>query len=286
MASAIMLIDGALGTVLGERGLPTDGPLFSAVALLDARGLSLLQQVHREYLRAGAGVITAATFRTNPRALDRQGLGDRFHELVRAAVREARAAVAAESAPALVAGSIAPVEDCYRPDLRPPVGEARREHQQHARALAEAGCDLLLVETVAAADEGLAALEAALATGLPAWVSAQASPRGALPDGSDLRAFMAAAAARGAGALLLNCTPCEGIDAALGALQGHGPPSGAYAQIGEMDDASGWASSATLSPLDYAQRAARWAARGATLIGGCCGTTPAHIEALRARLAP
>jgi S-methylmethionine-dependent homocysteine/selenocysteine methylase len=65
MAAAITLIDGALGTVLGERGLPTDGPLFSAVALLDARGRALLQQVHREYLRAGARAITAATFRTN-----------------------------------------------------------------------------------------------------------------------------------------------------------------------------------------------------------------------------
>src|SRR5712671_3811569 len=157
----VHLLDGALGTELGRRGVATRGALFSAAALLDERGRAALRELHRAYVEAGAGVITAATFRTSRRALAAAGLESRFPDLARLAVREAHEAAAGR---ARVAGSIAPLEDCYRPDLRPLPAQASREHLEHARALAEAGCDLLLVETVAAADEGLAAVAAAAAT--------------------------------------------------------------------------------------------------------------------------
>src|SRR4051812_6239209 len=152
----MIAIDGATGTELGRRGVDTRTRLFSAAALLDDRGIEALRAVHDEYARAGAQVITANTFRTNPRKA-----GVRWRELTGLAVRIARASGA------LVAGSMAPVEDCYRPDLRPAPDVALREHREMARALADEGCDLLLVETVAAADEGLAAVRAAVETGLP-----------------------------------------------------------------------------------------------------------------------
>jgi S-methylmethionine-dependent homocysteine/selenocysteine methylase len=281
MREGITILDGAVGTELSRRGLSAEGPLFSAAALLDEPGRALLRRVHLDYLTAGAQVITAASFRTNPRALSRQGLASRFPELARAAVDLARAARDEAGTGALVAGSLAPVEDCYRPELRPPADEALAEHRLHARALAEAGCDIFIIETVAAADEGLAALRAALETGLPAWVSAQCSPLGTLLDGSPLRSFFLDAARAGAGALLINCTPPDGIDGALAAAAAPGVPFGAYAQLGAIDPASGWQGSAPLSAQEYAERAAAWAARGARVLGGCCGTTPAHIEALR-----
>src|SRR5919109_2712445 len=117
----IHLLDGALGTELGRRGIETRGALFSAAALLDERGRAALREVHRAYVDAGAEIITAATFRTNRRALAAAGLEPRFPELAKLAVREAQDAVRGR---ARVAGSMAPLEDCYRPELRPPPAQA------------------------------------------------------------------------------------------------------------------------------------------------------------------
>jgi S-methylmethionine-dependent homocysteine/selenocysteine methylase len=299
MAGPLTLLDGAVGTELARRGVDARGPLFGAQALLDPRGRALLGEIHREYLSAGARVITAATFRTNLRAVLGSGVsGARFPALAEAAVRVALEAAAGR---ARVAGSVAPVADCYRPALSPPRSVALREHGETARALAAAGCDLLLVETVCAAEEGLAAVEACAATGLEVWVAAMAAPpasgRGAasssdasglgapvLLDGGDLAAFFRRARDAGARAALINCTPCDGIDFALPAAAGSGLPWGAYAHMGEIDPALAWPASPVLAPEAYRARAAAWIAGGATLVGGCCGTTPAHIRAL-ARLA-
>ena len=161
----MIVLDGATGTELGRMGVETGGALFSAAALETAERIAALREVHAGYARAGAQVITANTFRTNPRKA-----GKSWRQLTTLAVQIARESGAA------VAGSLAPVEDCYRPDLRPDPEVALREHRELAGALAEAGCDLLLVETVAAADEGLAAVRAAAGTGLPVWVAAMAMP--------------------------------------------------------------------------------------------------------------
>src|SRR5260221_14382441 len=101
--------DGATGTELARRGVDTRGKLFSAQALLSDEGIAALREVHRDYVRAGAQVITANTFRTNPRAA-----GARWRELTSQAVRMAR------EAGGIVAGSIAPITDCYTPYRRAP----------------------------------------------------------------------------------------------------------------------------------------------------------------------
>lgn len=270
----MIVLDGATGTELGRRGVETRGALFSAAALLSESGIATLRAVHAEYARAGAQVITANTFRTNPRKA-----GERWAALTALAVRIAR-----ESG-AVVAGSIAPAEDCYRPELRPHPAVARREHAGFARALADAGCDLLLVETVAAADEGLAAVAAAVETGLPVWAAAMAMADGRMRSGDDLRTFFRDARTAGARAALINCVPVAGVEAGLQAAADSGLPFGAYAHMGEVDEQAGWPPTPVLSPEEYAERAASWLARGATIVGGCCGTTPAHVAAL-ARLSP
>ena len=270
----MIVLDGATGTELGRRGVDTRGALFSAEALLGAKGIAMLRDVHRDYARAGAQVVTANTFRTNPRKA-----GARWRELTQLAVRLAR-----ESG-AVVAGSMAPVEDCYLADLRPPPDVALREHRELAFALADAGCELLLVETVAAADEGLAAVQAAVATGLPVWVAAMAMPDGSMRSGDDLSGFFGEARSAGARAALINCVPAAGVEIGLAAAAASGLPFGAYAHMGEVDPAAGWPATPLLSPAEYAARAAAWVARGASIVGGCCGTTPDHIAAI-ARLSP
>src|SRR5258707_8830056 len=130
-----ILLDGATGTELNRRGVSTDLPLWSAGALLDAP--ATLRQIHRDYLLAGAEIVTANTFRTHRRSLARGGYGDSAAELTRLAVELARAAVGegALAPPAYVAGSLAPLEDCYSPELVPPQAECEREHAELAACL-------------------------------------------------------------------------------------------------------------------------------------------------------
>jgi len=266
----MIVLDGATGTELAARGVNTGTPLFSAAALLNQRGQEILLDLHRDYVRAGAQVITANTFRTNPRRV-----GRRWRDWTTLAVKLAK-----ESGAGKVAGSIAPVEDCYLPELRPPPDVALAEHREFALALAEAGCDLLLVETVNSTDEGLAATRAAAETGLPVWVAAMAMPDGAMRSGEDLLAFFSEAATLGARAALINCVPCDGVDAGLDAARSSGLAFGGYAHMGEVDPTAGWPPTPVLTPAAYAERARIWLDKGATIVGGCCGTTPAHILAL------
>src|SRR5262245_11745174 len=114
-----LLLDGATGTELARRGRDTGLPLWSARALLDDPGLETLADIHRDYARSGSEILVTNTFRTTLRALERAGKSPLWSEVNRRAVECARAGAAAapRGAACLVAGGLAPLEDCYRPDL-------------------------------------------------------------------------------------------------------------------------------------------------------------------------
>ncbi len=289
-----ILLDGATGTELDRRAVDVGLPLWSANALLTAP--VVLGQVHADYLRAGAEVITANTFRTHRRSLAKGGLGERARELTHYAVKVARDAVLVSresrgpggDREAFVAGSIAPLEDSYRPELAPPTAECEREHAEMAHDLAEAGVDLLLVETMNTIREAVAASRAACATGLPTFTCFVCRDDGRLFSGETVRAAVEAVVPLGVTGVCINCTPTPLIDKPFGelraAVRSFSNPhllTGVYANIGKTEEIAGWTDTADVSPLEYARLAARWLEQGARLIGGCCGTTPAHIAALR-----
>ncbi len=275
----VVILDGALGTELERRGVPTPGPLWSARALLDHP--DVVREIHAEYVRAGAEVITANTFRTNERAVERAGLAGQAESLTRRAVALARGACEGASQPVWVAGSISPVEDCFSPWLVPPDDALAREHALLAGWLAGAGVDLILVETMNTVREAAAATRAAVATGLPTLASFVCRDDGCLLSGEPLATAVAAVAPLGPVALLVNCIPAPRVAAALRELVAHSPlPVGAYGNLGPPVAAARWQLEATVGPAAYAALAREWAALGARIIGGCCGTTPAHIAAL------
>ena len=242
----------------------------------------MLASIHRGYAEAGATAHTACTFRTTRRVV-----GDRWEHLARRAVEIVR-----ESVPAghLVLGSIAPLEDCYRPDLSPAnssIDAARDEHALLARVLADAGCDALLCETFPHVGEALGAAEAALATGLPVWLSFTAGPSCDLLTPDEIAGGARHAEALGVGAVLINCVPVGRTLDYVRAIRGAVAEPvrvGAYANAGEPEERMGWRAHPE-APERYAGEAARWAEAGATIIGGCCGTCPAHVRALGERLA-
>jgi len=263
----ITLLDGPVGTELTARGVPTPAPLWSAYALLHAP--CVVAAIHRDYAAAGATVHTANTFRTKRRQIPEQ-----WEELARRAVDIARAAVPKGH---LVAGSIAPLEDCYRPDLSPP--DPRPEHRELCRALAATGVDILLCETFPHVGEALIAVEEAVSTGLPTWVAFTAGPEANLLSPDDIEAAAREAAQRGAAAVLVNCIPVRDTLRYVERLSKAGIPFGAYANAGAPEDGFGWSHEESAA-LAYAHEAERWVLAGATLIGGCCGTGPAHVRAL------
>jgi len=284
-----LLLDAAMGTELARRGVDTSPPLWSARGL--ERETHLVREIHLENARAGADVLTANTFRTHARNLCAAG-GPRHarpgaRELTRTAVALAREAAAASGRSGiLVAGSLAPLEDCYTPALVPEDDSLAREHAAQATALAEAGCDLILVETMNAAREALAAARAAAATGLSVAVSMVTDGAGLLLSGDSLAETAKALLALPAppDLLAVNCVPARSIGADLARLRAAAPgvPLGVYANTGRaLDEARGIFTEPT-PPEDYARLAASWlAGGGVALLGSCCGTTSAHTLALR-----
>ena len=277
----ITLLDGPLGTELSARGVSTELPLWSAAAIDSAP--EVVAAIHRDYVKGGATVHTTNTFRTQ-----RRTVGGDWLRMTREAVRITQRNVPPSQR---IAGSISPLEDCYRPDLSPRQ-ESRTEHREMAEALAEAGCDLLLCETLPNIEEAIVAVEEATRTGMETWLALTAGPDATLLTPEAMADGARQAVQSGAAAVLVNCTPARATLPYVMALASAnlGVPIGAYANAGSIDDQVGWRPSSELASRELASRdrgailygnyARQWIEAGATLIGGCCGTTPKHIAAL------
>jgi len=273
-----LILDGALGTELDNRGADTRAPLWSGGAPL--REAALVAAIHAEHAEAGADILTTCTFRTTPRAFAAAGLRDgAWRDAAKAAVTIAKRA--AEPKGAFVVGSIGPLEDCFRPDLAPESREAEREHLALASQLVEAGVDALVLETFPCAGEALAAARAAARCAIPFGASFVTRLDGALLSGDSLEDAVAAVADLGASFVGVNCVPPGHVDAGLGLLLPWGRlPIAVYANLGRAQEGQDWSGSAFLEPESYAALALRWAERGASIVGSCCGSTPAHTAAI------
>jgi homocysteine S-methyltransferase len=269
-----------MGTELQRRGVQTRLPLWSSWALLEAP--ETVGAIHREYAEAGADIITTNTFRTHRRSLAEEGIGERAKELTRLAVELAERAREHARADVCLAGSMAPLEDCYHPERVPARDRLETEHAEMAENLAEAGVDLLLVETMGTLEEIGAAARAARGTGLPFMVSAIPREGGRLLGRQSLAEMVRILIREKPLALMVNCANHRVITAAIEVLlKTEVPvPVGGYANMGSPEDQMGWSFRDEVSPRDYASKARDWERLGARVVGGCCGTTPAHIKEL------
>jgi S-methylmethionine-dependent homocysteine/selenocysteine methylase len=296
-----VLLDGAIGTEIVRRGvrwrqhgMRTDP--------------DKVQAVHEDYIHAGADIVTSNTFQLTRRTylnlfqnlehmrrIGAPGLENQAATLTESAVMLAKKAIEHVRGERIIpiAGSISPLNHCFRPDLAPPIDEALREHTESARLLAAAGVDLILLETMNSVREAKSAIEAARTTSLPLWISFVLAPGGkAILTGEPIMEAVHAVASLGCDAILFNCAPPEDITTGLRELTKVCKiPFGAYAHIGRYDPPS-WkfdfhpqfADTQAWPPERYAEVARRWRDLGATIIGGCCGTTPTHIRALKESL--
>ncbi len=290
-----VLLDGAMGTELQRLGVPLQRAAWSAAALVTHP--DTVRQIHEDYIRAGADVITTNTFSTARHTLEAGGMGDRVGELNVLAVRLARDAVEsiAEDKPVLVAGSIS----SFLATGKNPgqlealtVAQARANYQEQAELLAEAGADLLILEMMRDVEQTTYVLEAALSMGLPVWIgfSCRMGRDGTTVEllngepghtfGGDLEVILSA----GGSVVSVMHTDVGDTAAALQVVrekwQG---PAGAYSHSGEfvMPD---WQFGNVISPEEYLVHAQEWEGMGVQVVGACCGMGPDHIRLLRERL--
>ncbi len=286
----IVLLDGGMGQELVARSGDAPTPLWATQVMIDHPGL--VRQVHEDYFAAGATVATTNTYAIHHDRLVKFGLDDRFAALHMQALAEAAAARAAHGS-GRIAGSLGPLVASYRPETHPPHAESVSRYAEIARLLGPA-VDFFLAETVASLAHARAVLEGALQGGKPVWLSVTVDD----DDGSRLRsgepvAGLGPIVAQGAGAVLANCSAPEAMAAALTVFQGFGLPYGAYANGFQQITKAFLKDSPTvdalharpeMTPALYADFALRWVGMGATIIGGCCETTPAHIAEIARRL--
>ncbi|MEX2143211.1 MAG: homocysteine S-methyltransferase family protein [Anaerolineales bacterium] len=273
-----MLLDGAMGTELERRGVDISTPLWSAIALLDSP--ELVEQVHQDYLQAGAELIITNTFRTHRRNLERAGMAEQAARLTTLAASIAQIAIRESGKRAWVAGSMAPLEDSYIANALP-AETYLAEHSEMAGNLAAAGVDLLLVETISTIREAQAAAQAAHATGLPFGVSFICKADGLMFSGEALRDAVKAVQAHQPSFLGINCSAAPSLQKALENLRAATSlPIAVYANPSHTEDYQHWDETEAGQPEVYAQYAQRWLEAGAQLVGGCCGTGPEHIAAL------
>ena len=162
------LLDGGMGRELRNRGVPIPDTIWSANALLVAKDTVL--QIHKDYIEAGADIITTNTYGVIKSDLKKEGIEDKFVELNRLAGKLAITASRSSEEGVAVAASLPPLRGSYRPDLVGKFDELVPLYREQAEIL-EPYCDLFLCETMSLGEEARAAATAASEFGRPVWVS-------------------------------------------------------------------------------------------------------------------
>src|SRR5579862_7424050 len=282
-----VLADGAMGTVLYARGIFINR-CYDELNLSDP---NLILSVHEEYLQAGAEILESNTFGANRFRLTRHGLGGKVAEINAAGVRIAREAVAhlkeKQAGDAWVAGSVGPLGVRLEPFGKTGLEEARAAFAEQIRALAEARVDLLVIETMPALNEAREALLAARETApdLPVLVMVTVDDESNCLDGSSPEQAAALLTEWGASAIGVNCStgPVTVLTAIEAMRSATTLPLAAMPNAG-MPRAIEGRNIYLCSPEYMASFARKAIAAGAQIIGGCCGTTPNHIRAMRSAM--
>ena len=288
---SIVLTDGGMGQELLRRSGAEPTPLWSARVLIDEP--DLVRDLHADFISAGARVITINTYAATPERLERDGASGLFKTLQRRGIDLAKEARDAVGIDVRIAGCLPPLFGSYAPKLRSSFEETLATYREIV-AEQKDHVDLFLCETMASAEEGLAAATAASEAGLPIWVSwtlqdSLDGPR--LRSGETIATAAAAIAHIKTEAKLINCSKPEVISAGLNDLLAVGGSVGAYANGFTSIDALKHGGTVDvlearrdLGPESYADFALDWVSRGTAIVGGCCEVGPEHIATLHDRL--
>jgi homocysteine S-methyltransferase len=286
-ANRPILADGAMGTVLYARGVFINR-CYDELNLTDP---GLILSIHEEYLQAGAELIETNTFGANRFRLARHGLAGNVAQINAAGVKLARQAVdhlrEKQAGEAWVAGSVGPLGVRLEPLGKTGLDEAREAFIEQIRALAEAGVDMLSIETMPALNEAREALAAAreVAPDLPVLVMVTVDDDSTCLDGSSPAQAAALLTEWGADAIGVNCStgPTTVLTAIEAMRAATALPLAAMPNAGLPRAVEG-RNIYLCSPEYMAEFTRNAITAGVQIVGGCCGTTPNHIRAMRSAM--
>jgi homocysteine S-methyltransferase len=284
VADGVVVLDGGLATTLEAAGHDVSGRLWSARLLRDDP--AAIVAAHAAFLAAGAQVATTASYQATYAGLAAAGIdAAETTRLLRRSVALAREAQQASARPAWVAASIGPYGAMladgseYRGDYGLSVRQLREFHRPRLEVLAEAGPDVLALETVPCLAEAEALVAEVTRLGVPAWLSLTVTGDRTRNGEPAREAFALAADAPAVVAVGVNCCDPRDVPAAVRAAHAaSGKPVVAYPNSGEDWDATGrrWTGSSSLTP----DAVTGWVRGEARLVGGCCRVGPEQIRSV------
>jgi methionine synthase / methylenetetrahydrofolate reductase(NADPH) len=281
LSQGILLCDGAMGTVIHDRGVPID----SCFDELNLTNPSMIVEIHREYIAAGAEIIETNTFGGNRYRLGEHNLADRVRDINLRGAKLAREAREISGQPVFVAGSIGPTGRVVEPIGTAPREAVRDAFQEQVEALLEGGVDLLMIETISSLDEMQLIIEAARsASDLPIVAQMTFADDRRTIGGNTPEDVVSTLRELAVDVIGINCSvgPRHTVDVLKELTVAGGddlvysgqPNAGFPMQVGDRVMYPS-------SPEYFAEYAREAAALGVRLIGGCCGTTPVHTRAMR-----
>lgn len=277
-----MLCDGAMGTLLYAKGVFIN----RCYDELNQSQPELIRGIHRDYVEAGAEVLETNTFGANAFRLARHGLADQVHVLNLAGARLARAAIP-KGREVYVAGSVGPLGIRIEPLGKTSREEARAAFHEQITALKEGGVDFLILETFGYLEEIHQAMLAAREVDptLPLVAQVTIDEEGNCLDGSSPETFTAKLADWGADVIGINCSvgPVAMLETIERVRAATTKPLSAQPNAGIPHAVEG-RNIYLCSPEYMASYARKFVAAGVRFVGGCCGTTPEHIRAMRSAL--
>ena len=294
-ASNILLLDGGLGRELRCRGVQLSNTIWSATGLIQAP--ETVAQIHLDYIEAGADIITTNTYGLIRAELAKEGIEHRFAELNLLACRLAEKSRELSDKKVMIAGALPPLRGSYRADLVGPFEEIVDLYREQAELLSP-HVDLIICETMSSAKEGSAAAQAACSTGKEVWVAwtLHEDNSGRLRSKETAQEAVKALDGLPVSGFLANCCAPESISSFLKQMKGtkinhKGGYANTFEPIPEDWSLDGGQQTDGLLPLrqditpdTYVNHVASWLDSGANVVGGCCGTRPAHTSKMRSYL--
>jgi len=280
-----LILDGAMGTELMRRKIQLPLPLWSADA--NATHPEEVLAIHNEYVNAGADIITANTFRTTPWSYQRAGYSpDEALTLAHDRMQQAVAlATKAANGTKMVAGSIAPLEECYDPALVPEQAIVEKEFYELYSWLIMFGADIILFETMGSIIEIKSAINTANKFQKTSLLSLLINNESTLFDGTPLTTVYQLLSAASFDTILFNCTTLDSLPGAIDLLQNYWTGKwGIYPTLGTSMPAPGGEFEKIESDEVFIRHVDFYIKKNAKIIGTCCGSTPRHTKLIKDRI--
>jgi len=293
MNDKITLIDGAMGTQIRARGYEVPShhsSIWSAQALMD--NPHIVKEIHKDYISAGAEIITTNNYAVTQNLLERENLGHRLEELTSLSIDIAKEAKKESGKNIKIAASLPPLDTSYRPDLVGDITSIEKKYMEIVDIVKDR-VDLIIIETMSSSMEAFGALSACAKADIEVWLgyTLQGIRKNILPSGENLIDAINKVKHFNISAYVINCSSANITTEAIKLLSNEiDKPFGGYAnsvnvnQIIDGDDEVDNAedlqveNQQLINAIDYSVIVKNWIDNGATIVGGCCGTSPEHIK--------